>query len=90
MNGKISLMDLNKVPKQFCENITVGFSQEFFVMGMLNGEAANFYSLTPQHMKRLSQYLSAQISDFEKKYGEINAEWKPGIESPIQTKDFEK
>jgi len=81
-------MDLNKVPKQFCENITVGFSQESFVMGMLNGETGTFFVLTPQHIKRLSQYLAVQIADYEKKFGVINAEWKPGIESPIQTKDL--
>lgn len=81
-------MDLNKVPKQFCENITVGFSQETFVMGMLNGEAGVFYVLTPQHMKRLMQYLGTQVAEYEKKFGAINAEWKPGIESPIQTKDI--
>ncbi len=82
-------MDLNKVPKQFCENITVGFSQESFVMGMLNGEQGTFYVLTPQHMKRLAQYLATQVADYEKKFATINAEWKPGIESPIQTKDIQ-
>ncbi len=81
-------MDLNKVPKQFCENITVGFSQESFVMGMLNGEAGAFFVLTPQHMKRLAQYLENQIAEYEKQFGGINAEWKPGIESPIQTTDL--
>ena len=81
-------MDLNKVPKQFCENITVGFSQEFFVMGMITGEAAAFFALTPQHMKRLSQYLAIQVTDYEAKHGAINAKWTPGIESPIQTKDI--
>ncbi len=81
-------MDLNKVAKHFCENITVGFSQEFFVMGMMTGENALFYALTPQHMKRLSQYLVVQIGEYEKKHGEINAKWTPGIESPIQTKDL--
>lgn len=81
-------MDLNKVPKQFCENITVGFSQESFVMGMLNGESGAFFVLTPQHMKRLAQYLAHQLEEYEKKFGAIEAEWKPGIESPIQTKDL--
>ncbi len=78
-------MDLNKVPKQFCENITVGLSQEYFVMGMLTGENGIMYALTPQHMKRLAQYLSHQIADYEQKFGKINAEWHPGVESPIQT-----
>jgi hypothetical protein len=81
-------IDLNKVPKQFCENIQVGFSQEFFAMGMLNGETAAFFALTPQHAKRLAQYLAAQVADYERQFGAINAEWKPGIESPIQTKDL--
>ncbi len=83
-------MDFNKVAKQFCENITVAFSREFFVMGMLTGEAGIMYALTPQHMKRLSQYLAHQIADYEKQFGTINAEWVPGIQSPIQTKDIMK
>ena len=80
-------MDLNKVPKQFCENISVAFSQEFFIMSMLTGENGITYALTPQHMKRLSQYLAHQIGEYEKNFEKINAEWTPGIQSPIQTKD---
>jgi hypothetical protein len=80
-------MDPNKVAKQFCDNISVAFSQEFFVMGMLTGENGITYALTPQHMKRLAQYLAHQIEEYEKSFGEIKAEWKPGIQSPIQTKD---
>ena len=81
-------MDLNKIPKQFCENITVAFSEETFFMGMLNGESATFYALTPQHMKRLSQYLASQVGEYEKKFGAIDAEWSPGVESPMQKDDL--
>jgi len=81
-------MDLAKVPKQLCENISVAFSQEYFAMLMMNGEQGVCYALTPQHMKRLSQYLSHQLTDYEKKFGKINAEWVPGMHSPIQTKDI--
>ena len=81
-------IDLSKVPKQFCDNIMVGSSQESFVMGMLNGESAAFYALTPQHMKRLAQYLSSQVGAYEKQFGEIDAKWEPGIRSPIQTQEF--
>ncbi len=80
-------MDLTKVPKQLCENISVAFSQEFFVMGMLAGEQGVAYALTPQHMKRLQQYLMHQVVEYETKFGAINAEWVPGMQSPIQTKD---
>ena len=57
-------------------------------MGMITGENGIAYALSPQHMKRLAQYLAHQISDYEKQFGEIHAEWKPGIQSPIQTKDI--
>jgi hypothetical protein len=80
-------MDLNKVSKQFCENISVAFSQEYFIMGMFTGDAGIAYALTPQHLKRLSQYLQHQLTDYEARFGAINAEWTPGIQSPIQTKD---
>ena len=82
-----SHMDLAKIPKQFCENISVALSKEDFVMGMFTGESGVTYALTPQHMKRLAQYLSHQIIEYEKQFGVIDAEWKPGIQSPIQTKD---
>lgn len=81
-------MDLSKIPKQFCENIACAYSQEFFIMSMLTGENGIAYALTPQHMKRLAQYLAHQIEDYEKQFGEIKAEWKPGIQSPIQTGDI--
>lgn len=81
-------MDLSKIPKQFCENITVAFSQEFFIVGMFTGETGIAYALTPQHLKRLSQYLAHQVGEYEKQFGVVNAEWSPGIQSPIQTKDL--
>ena len=48
-------MDFNKIPKQFCENVLAGHSQENFVLLMSVGETAQAYALTPQHMKRLTQ-----------------------------------
>jgi hypothetical protein len=83
-------MDLTKVPKQLCENISVAFTQEYFVIAMLNGDQGTAYALTPQHMKRLAQYLAHQVADYEKKFSEINAEWVPGFQSPIQTSDLKE
>ena len=81
-------MDLTKIPKQFCENIAVALSKEYFVMSMLTGEAGVTYALTPQHMKRLSQYITYQIAEYEKQFGVIDATWTPGVQSPLQTKDI--
>ena len=81
-------MDFNKIPKQFCENVVAGHSQENFVLIMSVGETANAYALTPPHMKRLVQSLEHQVGEYEKKFGPINAKWPPDIESPIQSKDI--
>jgi len=83
-------MDFNKIPKQFCENVVAGHSEESFVILMSVGETANAYALTPTHMKRLVQSLSHQVEEYEKKFGPIQAKWSPGIESPIQSKDIKK
>ncbi len=81
-------MDFNKIPKQFCENISVGYSPENFVIALMAGEGVAAYALTPQHAKRLAQYMEHQIKEYEEKFGAINAKWSPGIESPIQSKDI--
>lgn len=83
-------MDFNAIPKQFCENVVAGHSEENFVMVMSVGNTANAYALTPPHMKRLVQSLSHQVEEYEKKFGPITATWSPGIESPLQSKDIRK
>lgn len=76
--------DLKNAPKLFCESINVAYTPEFFVMGLSSGNQATIYSLTPQHAKRLLQYLTHQISEYEKEHQPITAEWKPTIISPVQ------
>lgn len=76
--------DLQKAPKMFCENIKLGFSPESFVMGLSSGAQSSIFALTPQHAKRLQQYLAHEISLFEKAHGEIKAEWSPNVVSPVQ------
>ncbi len=76
--------DLQKAPKLFCENIKIGFTPEFFAMGMSSGTQATIYSLTPGHAKRLLQYLGHEIEQYETAHGKIVAEWNPNIVSPVQ------
>ena len=76
--------DLKKAPKMFCENIKLGFTPEYFVMGLSSGNQAQIYSLTPGHTKRLKQYLEHELEKFEKEHGEITAEWNANIVSPMQ------
>ena len=76
--------DLKKSPKVFCESINVAFTPEFFVMSLSSGNQSSIYSLTPQHMKRLQQYLTHQVSEYEKAHGEVKTQWNPNIVSPLQ------
>ena len=81
-------MDFNKIPKQFCDNVVAGHTKEHFALVLSVGETAYAYAFTPEHVKRLAQSLNHQISTYEKSFGPIDAQWSPGIESPIQTKDI--
>lgn len=81
-------MELNKIPKQYCENVVAARTKESFVLGMLAGEAGSFFAFSPQHFKRLVQNLTYQLEQYEKEFGAIDAQWVPGVESPIQTKDL--
>ena len=76
--------DLKKAPKLFCENITIGKSPEYFVLGLSSGSQAHIFSLSPAHAKRLQQYLTYEIAEFETQHGPIDTVWQPHVKSPIQ------
>lgn len=91
MHGNIQKINMNmkpedfkKAPKLFCESVNVAFTPEYFVMGLASGSQASIYTLTPQHTKRLKQYLEHQLKEYEEKHGEIDAKWDPKIVSPVQ------
>lgn len=79
--------DLKQAPKLFCESINIGYTPEFFVMGLSSGNQGAIYSLTPQHAKRLQQYLTHQVTEYEKEHGVIKANWSPTVVSPVQRKN---
>lgn len=76
--------DLQSAPKIFCENIKLGFTPEYFAMGLSSGDESTIYSLTPGHAKRLLKYLEHEVLQYERVHGTINAEWSPHIVSPVQ------
>jgi len=39
-------------------------------------------------MKRTALWLSDKVTEYEKKFGTIKAEWSPGVISPIQGSDL--
>lgn len=82
-------MDLLKAPKQFIDSVMGGFTDEHFIMAMLSGENAHIYAVTPKHAKRIAQWMTYQVAEYEKKHGRIETEWTPGMKSPIQSKDLD-
>lgn len=76
--------EIQNAPKVFCENITVAYTPEFFAIRLLSGNEGDTYVVTPQHMKRLQQYLTHQVGEYEKEFGNVDAKWEPGIVSPLQ------
>ena len=76
--------DIKRSPKLFCESINIAYSPEFFILALSSGEEATMYTLTPQHAKRLKQYLTHRLEEYEKENGTINTKWEPTIVSPVQ------
>lgn len=76
--------DLKKAPKLFAENMKIGYSSDYFILGISSGAQAQVYSLSPAHAKKLQQYLDHQIKEYEEKHGEITASWDPNVVSPVQ------
>lgn len=81
-------MDFNQVPKQFCDDVTVGFRDDTFAVVLRSGNTGHAFAFSPEHTKRLAQYLTYQVEQYEKKYQEIDAVWSPNIQSPIQPDDL--
>ncbi|MES2749472.1 MAG: hypothetical protein V4606_03695 [Patescibacteria group bacterium] len=76
--------DLKRAPKLFCESINIGYTPEFFIMALSSGSQNQIYSLTPQHAKRLQQYITHQLNEYENEHGSVKADWSPTIVSPVQ------
>jgi len=76
--------ELKNAPKLLCERAQIAYTPEFFALGLQSGTQGTVYSFTPQHAKRLAQYLQHQITEFESKHGTIDATWDPNIVSPVQ------
>lgn len=81
-------MDIKNAPKQFIENVHGGHTEEFFALSFFSGDTATTFALTPKHAKRFSQWMAYQVESYEKKHGTIDAQWVPGMKSPIQSGDI--
>lgn len=78
------------MPKQFTESVVTAYTEEYFALAILSGQNVAGFALTPEHAKRLTMSLAHNVEEYERTFGTIDADWKPGIESPIQIPDIGK
>jgi hypothetical protein len=82
-----SKVDLNQIPKKFCDGALGGFGKEIFSFAITSGNNLDSFAATPQIMKSISIWLSEQIKTYETQFGAIDMT-QPSVHSPIQVSDL--
>lgn len=80
-------INLDQVPKQFCEKMLIGSNNQFFVVMPIVGANATAYAITPEHAKSLAKTLSEHVAKFETNIRPI-PDMGGAVPSPIQTSDL--
>ncbi len=82
-------IDMNELPKKFCDGAIGGYGKEVFSFALTSGNTLESFAATPQIMKSISVWMSEQVQNYEKQFGVIDMT-PPQIQSPLQTADLKK
>jgi len=82
-------IDMNKLPKKFCDGAIGAYGKELFSFALTSGNNLDSFATTPQTMKSIAIWINGQIQDYEKQFGEIDMT-PSQIQSPIQMADLGK
>jgi len=80
-------ININQIPKQFCEKMVIGSNNQFFVVIPVVGATATAYAITPEHAKSLAKTLTEHVAKFEMNIRPI-PDMGNAVPSPIQTSDL--
>ena len=80
-------VDMNQLPKKFCDGAIGGYGKGLFSFGLTSGNSVDSYATTPQMMKSIAIWMNKQVEEYEKVFGEIDMT-PPKIQSPIQAADL--
>jgi len=80
-------IDFNQVPKKFCDGAVGAYGKELFSFALTSGNTLDSFATTPQIMKSITLWMSKQLQDYEKQFGEIDMT-PAQIQSPIQISDL--
>ena len=82
-------IDLNQLPKKFCDGAVGAYGKEIFSFAITSGNNLDPFATTPQVMKSIAIWMNSQVQNYEKQFGEIDMT-PPKIQSPIQMADLGK
>ena len=82
-------IDLNQLPKKFCDGAIGAYGKEIFSFVLTSGNNLDSFATTPQVMKSISIWINGQVQNYEKQFGEIDMTPQQ-IQSPIQMADLKK
>ena len=80
-------INMNQLPKKFCDGAIGGFGKEIFSFALTSGNNLDSFATTPQTMKSIAIWMNNQVQNYEKQFGEIDMT-PPKIQSPIQMTDL--
>jgi len=80
-------VDINQLPKKFCDGALGTYGKESFAFVMTSGNNLDTYATTPQIMKSIAFWMTSQVESYEKQFGPIDMN-PPQIQSPIQMADL--
>ena len=80
-------LDFNQIPKKFCDGAVGAHGKELFFLALTSGQSFDSYATTPQIMKSIALWATAQVESYEKQFGKIDMT-PPSIQSPLQIADL--
>jgi hypothetical protein len=80
-------IDLNQLPKKFCDGAIGGFNKDTFIIVPTSGSELTPFVTTPQIAKSIATWLLNNVQEYERQFGEIDIN-PPQIQSPIQMADL--
>jgi len=80
-------VNLNQLPKKFIDGAIGAYGKDLFSFVLTSGNNLDSFATTPQIMKSISMWMSSQIENYEKQFGEIDMT-PSKIQSPIQMADL--
>lgn len=80
-------INMNQLPKKFCDGALGAYGREAFSFAMTSGNSLDAYAATPQVAKSIAQWMMRQVENYEKQFGPIDMS-PPSVVSPIQASDL--